>query len=373
MTVFAPVLPAAPELSPVEGEGAFRLMQAAAAAAARESADAAVEFACVLAGHPARFRVVGRRWGSIIAAAFAHLPRPGLDTEAELVVELAEQSAAGFGEPPRELDELLLPGARDSTMASTDGRWVLYRRNAMLMCLDRSLGRIVGWSQAADRLSLAEQGRPLDGPLFLWLLDRGIRKVHAGLIAAQGRGILVAGKSGSGKTTTVLSCLLEGFEFVSDDHVGIEARQDGGYAGHGINASADLDANDAGRFPLLLEHAIEGTLPEEDKLLIRLSAACPERLRPAAGVDLLLLPRVTGSSRQALHPARKNEALLRLASSSLWMPHHPREEGLQSLVALVERVPAYWLELGGRTDSIAPALRTLLREVFPTQPGAQPC
>jgi hypothetical protein len=46
------------------------------------------------------------------------------------------------------------------------------------------------------------------------------------------------------------------------------------------------------------------------------------------------------------------------------MVHHPRGAGLQSLAALVERVPCYWLDLGGEPGAVAAAVRVLLREAL---------
>jgi hypothetical protein len=180
-----------------------------------------------------------------------------------------------------------------------------------------------------------------------------------------GHGVLVAGESGSGKTTTVLSCLLAGFDFVSDDYVGLEARADGTYVGHGLQSSTHIHPEDLWRFPRLGKHAIHGRLPAEDKVLIRLSEVCPDRLRPAAGIDLLVLPRITGRPTIQIRPASRSQALLRLAPSSLWMVRHARGAGLPSLAGVVERVPCYWLDLGGEVNTIAPRLRELVQEVRP--------
>jgi hypothetical protein len=241
---------------------------------------------------------------------------------------------------------------------------VIYRRDATVTCLDRREGRIVGWAEAGDRLPLLDRGRPLYAPLLLWLRDQRVDAVHAGLVATDGRGILVAGESGSGKSSTVLSCLLHGFDVVSDDHVALEARADGAWIGHGLHGSAHVHPEDLCRFPPLAGHAIRGCRPGEDKVLIPLSEACPGRLRPSAGIDLLVLPRVTGAIRPTISPASKSQALLRLAPSSLWMVRHARGAGLDSLAGLVERVPCYWLDLGGDAGAIAAGLRELVRKVY---------
>jgi hypothetical protein len=48
--------------------------------------------------------------------------------------------------------------------------------------------------------------------------------LHAACVGLQGRGILLMGPSGSGKSTVALQCLLEGFDFLSEDSVFVEPK-----------------------------------------------------------------------------------------------------------------------------------------------------
>jgi hypothetical protein len=48
---------------------------------------------------------------------------------------------------------------------------------------------------------------------------QGLVPLHAACIGLDGRGILLMGPSGSGKSTVALQCLLDGFDFLSEDSV----------------------------------------------------------------------------------------------------------------------------------------------------------
>jgi hypothetical protein len=48
--------------------------------------------------------------------------------------------------------------------------------------------------------------------------------LHAACVGLNGRGILLMGSSGSGKSTVALHCLLNGFDFLSEDSVFVEPR-----------------------------------------------------------------------------------------------------------------------------------------------------
>jgi hypothetical protein len=54
-------------------------------------------------------------------------------------------------------------------------------------------------------------------PLIEWLGRHGISVFHGGTVSWEEDGVIVMGPSGSGKTTAVLSLLLAGFSFLTDD------------------------------------------------------------------------------------------------------------------------------------------------------------
>lgn len=61
-------------------------------------------------------------------------------------------------------------------------------------------------------------GSPLQGILHPWLQSENAQLVHTGAISHKGKALLLAGKGGSGKSTTVLSCLREGFDYIGEDY-----------------------------------------------------------------------------------------------------------------------------------------------------------
>ena len=361
MSLAAPRGPATRRVSARQAEALDRLFAADWAEAVANAPAEAAGFARVIAGYHADFRIIGRQWSGQVESVLAHLPHPEAGSTPGLTLELVDRAAAGLGEPGSALDAMLAPG--EGTTASTDGCRVIQRRGSTVLCLDRKRNRIAGWTRAAEQLSLTDRGRPFDPLLFLWLHDRGLMRLHAGLVAENGAGALVGGGSGSGKTTTVLACLQDGFDFVGEDRVAIEAQGDGGYVAHGIHQSAFVLPESLNWFPGLERHAVAGSSQRDDKVLLPLSEAFPGRPRASARLALVLLPRVRGGTQLALRPARKSDALLRLAPSGLWV--HSGAAWLDDLAVLVQRLPCYWLELGAPAE-IARAVRAVLHEVSTT-------
>jgi hypothetical protein len=54
--------------------------------------------------------------------------------------------------------------------------------------------------------------------------SQGLISLHAACVSRRGRGILLMGPSGTGKSTVTLHCLLQGFEMVSEDSVFVDPR-----------------------------------------------------------------------------------------------------------------------------------------------------
>ena len=146
----------------------------------------------------------------------------------------------------------------------------------------------IAWN---NRLSVYERGRPLDRPLLEWHNDAHVQVIHAGLVAHHDRGILFAGKGGSGKSTSALACLCAGFDFLSEDFVGLESLPDGSFVGHSIYNSVFLETDHLRRFPTLSPYFVPG-MSYEDKSLLILSQIFPERLKRAVPIRVLVLPKV---------------------------------------------------------------------------------
>lgn len=313
------------------------------------------------ADRPVEVVVAGAELAETLLRPWGHL-RGGPGGDPDLRLELWDAGESGVGDERLFLTEDVEQD--ESAEVSEDGGVVIYRRRETVVALERSEQRIVGMARSTGALTLYELGRPLHAPLLLWYRDRGHPALHAGLVEKDGRGALLVGAGGSGKTTSALRCALDGYRFVSDDYVGLEDDGDR-YRGHGLYGSTHVEPSHLREtFPELAPHAIEGSRPGEDKWLVLLTEVCPERLRAAAPIDVVLLPNVGERDSPRLRDASKGDALRRLAPSSLLMLPHARSRDLGRLASLVESVPCLWLDLGRDVDGIPAAVDRAL-EVAP--------
>ena len=347
------------------GENAFKAMRDAFKTAEGANPDRVHESYYVLGDSLARLRVVGHRLAERMDLPFAHLRTSAAESPTRyLSIELWDQHETGVSCPAHTLVGARAAGHGVET--SDDGRFISNTHPASMTCLDRSAERIVGCASDAGRLTLYERGRPLHVPLTVWHNDRDVPVIHAGLVSRGGRGVLLAGPRGMGKSVTSVACLVAGLSYLSDDLVGLRSVGDGSFTGHSIYCSTFLESHDLKRFPSLEPHVVDGHHPGEDKPLVLLAGACPSRLARAATIEAVALVRTEASRHSRIRPASRGEALLAVAPSSLLIGQASSGiNGFNKLVRLVDGVPCCWLELGHDLSEVTCRVDELLSHMAP--------
>jgi len=191
---------------------------------------------------------------------------------------------------------------------------------------------------------------------------QGLVPLHAACVGEDGRGLLLMGESGAGKSTTSLHCLLQGLEFVTEDSAFVTADT--------------LLATGVPNF-LHVRRDVLRFVPAACVAMIRRSALIRRRsgvqkfevdLR-ATGFRLARMPlKVTALVFASAHPARegillehlpRHEALLKLAACQ---PYAVGQAGWAGFVKRIAKVPAFELRRGRHPAEAVGALRRLLAE-----------
>lgn len=195
--------------------------------------------------------------------------------------------------------------------------------------------------------------------LAAWFAGPAAQVLHVGAVAFGGRGVLIVGASGAGKSTSVLACALAGADYLGDDLCLVTVGDDAEAAPrvHSLFATAKLNPDSARRLGAETWPAL-GTTPK-DKVVthppspIRIVASAP-----LAAVVVLARP---GAGPDAVVPLRPAEAFGALAatgaspcsgalSPSLWFSTTSR---------LVRQVPAYRLPITWDLERVAGDVRRI--------------
>jgi hypothetical protein len=321
-------------------------MRAGFAAAAAACPDEVAEQRVRLAGRPALFRVAGAALAKRTLDPLRHLIDPDPNGDLELTVELWDEAATGvpLPAPPPE-----------SSFEQADDRWIVHSGPGLMTVLDRPEGVVAGWRATA--FAAPEEGwRTLPWILPVWYLDGGVQVVHAGLVALNGAGVLLAGEGGSGKSTTCLAAATAGLDFLGDDFVGIE-KSGGGWIGHSLSSTSRTTYDTLERHPEIAGGLEIGE--SEGKNIVFLAPADTGASVPIAGI---LLPRL-GGERAGRSPATGAEVLTAFLPTSLIMVVGPGGERMARLGRLARSLPAQWIEVTGSPQEVAAEVRRALEEL----------
>lgn len=199
------------------------------------------------------------------------------------------------------------------------------------------------------------------------LRQRGRFPLHAAALAMEGRGLLLAGPSGAGKTTLALALRRAGFQFLGDDTCLMEPGPDGVHV-HSLPEEFDVAPPTARLFPelgfLLARDAPPGA---------RKRPLWPGEMEGGASVAdcvprVLVFPRVSGARCSRLEAMSAAEALLELAPNVLLTDPARGRAHLAALGRLVHGCTCHRLATGRDLDALPPLLLDLLRSPRPGGP-----
>ena len=185
--------------------------------------------------------------------------------------------------------------------------------------------------------------------------------MHGGAVGMRDGGVLLAGKGGSGKSTTVLTCLRSDLLYLADDYC-LVSTDPVPYA-HSLYCSAKLDPDNLHRVPHLMQDLSNRDRLTTEKAVFFLFEHWPQKIVSGFPIRAVLLPRIVGGTTTRLRPATPMEGLKALALSTMSQLAGAGLPSLQIMHTLVNRIPCLHLELGTDLAQIPDVISGLLREV----------
>jgi hypothetical protein len=225
--------------------------------------------------------------------------------------------------------------------------------------IDRGLVRMSAESYAHESQYLA--AHPLTMVALCELLKRhGRYNLHAGCVAHEGHGALIAGPSGTGKSTLVLALAKAGLDFLSDDMTFLAGAEDGVEA-HGFADAIGVTPDTAARFSELSDLAQAQPRPGFRKHLVRIEERFSARVVPRCRPRFLVFPELVPGRASRLEALDPQEAWLRLVPDVLLTHPAATQAHLAIVAALSAQVTCYRLKAGHDIDRSAELVTGLLR------------
>jgi hypothetical protein len=194
--------------------------------------------------------------------------------------------------------------------------------------------------------------------------------LHAGALARQGRGVLLPGTSGAGKSTTTVALVRAGFDFLGDDTVFLSSPSKSASLGSestdiiatGFPDQVDVSEHTAGMVPELHYLLEEPLLPGRYKHSLRVEDVFGTRIVESCRPALVVFLQVVSGQKSRTVPVDSSGALRGLLPNVLLTEPTSSQAHLDMLGRLARTVPAFTLLAGSDLDGVASCLSQLLED-----------
>ena len=312
----------------------------------------------IIAGKTFRLLFAGSRLKALLEPALAHLACPPVD-KPDLILHAWDESSHPGGVPLPDADVLVDYREHHLRFLSDDRFLAFYEEwLGTLSALDVTEGKAYYCCLDSASLPLYETTAPFRTILGNWLNRFDLQVIHAAAIGGPEGVLLLAGPGGSGKSSTALLALQNGFSYLSDD-LCVVASTPRPFA-YSLYNTAKLRADSLSRFPEIAQRMQRYEECGEEKAIFFLHSEWPEKLLKAAPVHALLIPQVAHQSETHATPSNWNEALRALAPWSLRQVPGSGKKSVDLMFRFVAQLPAHTLRLGTDPDGILQHLQNLL-------------
>jgi hypothetical protein len=312
-----------------------------------------------IGGYVIRLRFAGPALVPLVTPAFEHLAvKPGPIPALTVCLWDSASTRTGMPPPPWSSDDYI---ARGEVRGYNDDR---IRTNfnlgsGVLSMLATSLDLALWWIHDARQLPYYESAAPLRVILYSWMRNHGRQQVHAAAAGTSTGGVLLVGKGGSGKSTTVLASLDSELVFVSDDYCLLAENPAPLYA-YSLYSSAKVDPNHTQGFPHLVSAIDSAAHAGTEKVLLFLHQHYPEKMVEGFPIRAILVPKITGRPEIRLTPTSPMTGLRALAPSTVFQSAGAGNAAFRTMAEIVKQVPCYHLELGTDLSRIPGVIVDLL-------------
>lgn len=191
--------------------------------------------------------------------------------------------------------------------------------------------------------------------LHWWMQKNGHQLVHAAAVGLKDSAVLITGRGGSGKSSTALRCLKDGWLYLGDDYVVVS--KDPSPRVFSLYCTAKLAPGDMKRFvgPSTLPRA--GFHHQPEKETVFLYPGLQDQIVHSLPLTAVLTPRVTDYDNPDLLPASFWQVHRSMSFTTMAQLPGAGGETHEYLGELLERLPCYTLQLGNNREGVTTAVR----------------
>jgi hypothetical protein len=202
-----------------------------------------------------------------------------------------------------------------------------------------------------------------------WLQKHGHQLVHAAAVGFQEGAVLITGKGGSGKSSTALRCLEDGWLYLGDDYVVVT--KDPEPRVHSLYCTAKLSAGDMARFPGLSSLPMADFHVNPEKETVFLYPERSDQIIRTLPLIAILTPGITNCNSPHLLPASFWQVHRSMSFTTVAQLPGAGRETHEYIGDLVEGLPCYTLQLGNTREEVPAIVRKALDTTVAPGPASE--
>jgi GT2 family glycosyltransferase len=214
------------------------------------------------------------------------------------------------------------------------------------------------WTNTASALPYWAKASPLRSLFHWWMESKDCQLVHGAAIGSGGEAVLITGKGGLGKSTTAVSCLTQGLQYVGDDYLVVAL--DPSPRAHSLYSTAKLNWDQMANFPRLAGMAKSHGGPEGEKAVMYLYPAMESLIARSLPLKAILTPRIFDRPQTVLEPVSAMELKRAAGFTTMSQLPHAGRRTQEFIDRLVDSLPGLQLSLGSELAGIPAAIKPLL-------------
>ncbi len=219
-----------------------------------------------------------------------------------------------------------------------------------VMMYDQESKEGIYWIKNFTDIPYWECSFPFRNIVHWWSRDTPYLLLHAAGIGNNLHSGLLSGKSGSGKSSTTLSCLLRNdLKIAGDDYVLVDTDQ---AILHSVYNCAKVEFDNLERLDFL-RPLVNTNIDGAEKAMMFLNDKCPDKVMLKSTLTYAFIPQVCKTNKTAIVSCTEAEVLKSIAPTTMFQLPFAQGETFRKCTLLAKKLKPFRIELGTDAFEIA--------------------
>jgi len=244
----------------------------------------------------------------------------------------------------------------NSKRIKTAFHWSEFSVNVM----DMNTNTAVYWVKTPKSFPYWVYSSPFRTIFHWWMEKNGCQLLHAAAVGNEDGAVLITGKGGVGKSTTALSCLNAGLNYLADDYLIV--RKDPEPKVFSLYSTAKLNVEDRHKFPELIKFAADPVKKDQEKDVLFLYPGLKNRIVNEMPLKAVLTPEIITGKTSKITPVSFWPVQRAMSFTTMSQLPGVGSHTHEYISEFTEKLPCYKISLGNDLRQIPELIASFLSD-----------